>query len=151
MPIKVLMVCLGNICRSPLAEGIMASKVDPSRIQVESAGTAGYHIGNPPDPRSIEVAASKGIDISRQRCRRFSSADFDNYDYIFAMDRENLIHLQQLTQKQEHLEKLNLLLEAAGARECEVPDPYYGGKQGFQNVFQMLDEACGRLTDLLMR
>lgn len=151
MPVKVLMVCLGNICRSPLAEGILKSKVNPSEIFVDSAGTAGYHIGKAPDPRSIEVAAQAGIDISLQKCRRFTPSDFDNFDYIFAMDRENLMHLQDLTRNSTDSKKLYLLLEEAGMPGDEVPDPYYGGPGGFQEVFRMIDAATDNLLPLLYR
>lgn len=147
MPVRVLMVCLGNICRSPLAEGILASKTRPENIAVDSAGTAGYHVGNPPDPRSVEVAASHGIDISGQRCRRFSQADFDEFDYIFAMDRENLVHLQELARSPADLEKVSLLLGAAEMPEEEVPDPYYGGDDGFLHVYRLIDRATDRLLE----
>ncbi|MDM9631964.1 low molecular weight protein-tyrosine-phosphatase [Robiginitalea aurantiaca] len=151
MPVRVLMVCLGNICRSPLAEGILSSKVNPSEITVDSAGTAGYHVGNPPDPRSIETAALQNIDISRQKCRRFSQADFDNFDYIFAMDRENLMHLQDMARNESELKKLHLLLELAEMPEQEVPDPYYGGDSGFQEVFRLLDRATDQILPILSR
>jgi protein-tyrosine phosphatase len=151
MPVKVLMVCLGNICRSPLAEGILKSKVNPSEVVVDSAGTAGYHIGKAPDIRSIEVASSAGIDISHQKCRRFTPDDFDNFDYIFAMDRENLMHLQDLARNNADLKKLYLLLEEAGIPGEEVPDPYYGGADGFQKVFRMIDAATERLLPLLSK
>lgn len=147
MPLRVLMVCLGNICRSPLAEGILSSKTNPGDIFVDSAGTAGYHVGNPPDPRSVEVAASHGIDISQQRCRRFSQADFDEFDYIFAMDRENLLHLQEQARSEADLEKVSLLLEAAEMPEEEVPDPYYGGEDGFLHVYRMIDRATDQLLE----
>ncbi len=151
MPIRVLMVCLGNICRSPLAEGILAAKVSDREILVDSAGTAGYHIGKSPDPRSIEIAAKHGIDISHQRCRRFSPADFDKYDYIFAMDRENLMNLQDLARDPRDFKKLSLLLEEAGMDAEEVPDPYYGGVQGFLEVYRMIDHATDRLLATLLR
>ena len=151
MPVKVLMVCLGNICRSPLAEGILKSKVNPSEIVVDSAGTAGYHIGKAPDIRSIEVAQRAGIDISHQKCRRFIPDDFDNFDYIFAMDRENLLHLKDLARNTADLEKLYLLLEEAGIPGEEVPDPYYGGNDGFQKVFRMIDSATDKLLPLLSK
>ncbi len=151
MPVKVLMVCLGNICRSPLAEGILKSKVNPSEIVVDSAGTAGYHIGKAPDIRSIEVAQRAGIDISHQKCRRFRPDDFDNFDYIFAMDRENLLHLKDLARNTADLEKLYLLLEEAGIPGEEVPDPYYGGNDGFQKVFRMIDAATDKLLPLLSK
>ena len=150
MPVRVLMVCLGNICRSPLAEGILTSKTSPDLVIVDSAGTAGYHVGNPPDPRSVEVAASHGVDISRQRCRRFSPADFDNFDYIFAMDRENLIHLQGLARNARDLEKVSLLLKTAEMPEEEVPDPYYGGEDGFLAVYRMIDHATDQLLESLL-
>ncbi|MFZ9029905.1 MAG: low molecular weight protein-tyrosine-phosphatase [Robiginitalea sp.] len=150
MPVRVLMVCLGNICRSPLAEGILTSKTSPELVIVDSAGTAGYHVGNPPDPRSVEVAASHGVDISRQRCRRFSPADFDNFDYIFAMDRENLIHLQGLARNARDLEKVSLLLKTAEMPDEEVPDPYYGGEDGFLAVYRMIDRATDQLLESLL-
>lgn len=142
MPVRVLMVCLGNICRSPLAEGILASKTSTDTILVDSAGTAGYHVGNPPDPRSIAVARENGIDISRQRCRRFSVSDFENFDYIFAMDRSNLSDLHAMARNQEDRSKVSLILDRSGMQTKEVPDPYYGGKDGFKKVFDLLDAAC---------
>lgn len=151
MPVKVLMVCLGNICRSPLAEGILKSKVNSSEVVVDSAGTAGYHIGKAPDIRSIEVALRAGIDISHQRCRRFTPEDFENFDYIFAMDRENLMDLQRLARNTADLNKLYLLLEEAGIPGEEVPDPYYGGNDGFQKVFRMIDAATDKLLPLLSK
>jgi protein-tyrosine phosphatase len=150
MPVRVLMVCLGNICRSPLAEGILASKTKTPDLIVDSAGTAGYHVGNPPDPRSVEVAARHGIDISGQRCRRFTQADFDEFDYIFAMDRENLYDLQGLARSKADLAKLSLLLQAADMAEEEVPDPYYGGDDGFLHVFRMIDRATDQLLESLL-
>ncbi|WP_445382407.1 low molecular weight protein-tyrosine-phosphatase [Robiginitalea sp. IMCC43444] len=142
MPVRVLMVCLGNICRSPLAEGILASKTTTESVIVDSAGTAGYHVGNPPDPRSIAVALENGIDISNQRCRRFSQSDFENFDYIFAMDRSNLSDLQALARNREELSKLSLILDRSGMPTKEVPDPYYGGEDGFKKVYDLLDQAC---------
>ena len=151
MPVKVLMVCLGNICRSPLAEGILKSKVNPSEVFVDSAGTAGYHIGKAPDLRSIEAASQAGIDISQQKCRRFTPSDFDAFDYIFAMDRENLMHLRELARNTADSKKLYLLLEEAGIPLEEVPDPYYGGPEGFQEVFRLIDMATEKLLPLLSR
>lgn len=145
MATRILMVCLGNICRSPLAEGILASKLSGGDYVVDSAGTAGYHIGNPPDPRSIEVAAQHGIDIGRQRCRMFSVSDFDNFDYIFAMDLENQANILSLARDQRDREKVALLLEAGGQGRREVPDPYYGGADGFEQVYRMIDAACDHI------
>ncbi|MBC2840786.1 low molecular weight protein-tyrosine-phosphatase [Robiginitalea sp. SC105] len=145
MPARILMVCLGNICRSPLAEGIFASKASPTHFKVDSAGTAGYHVGNPPDPRSVEVAARHGIDISGQRCRRFTVDDFDYFDHIFAMDLENLANIRNLARDDRDLAKVSLLLQAGGQGKREVPDPYYGGKDGFEKVYRMIDTACDHI------
>ncbi|MEM0931845.1 MAG: low molecular weight protein-tyrosine-phosphatase [Bacteroidota bacterium] len=142
MKTNVLMVCLGNICRSPLAEGILASKVDPEKVWVDSAGTAGYHVGRPPDPRSIAVARSHGLDISNQRCRRFSPLDFERFDYIYVMDQKNLSDLLDLATSPEDAQKVQLLLDVLGTNSEEVPDPYYGGTDSFEKVFQRIDAAC---------
>ena len=139
------MVCLGNICRSPLAEGILDHLTGES-IFVDSAGTAGYHTGNPPDPRSVAVAQKNNIDISSQRCRQFQTSDFDDFDYIFAMDRENLEHLKRMARNQQDLEKISLLLDPEESGISEVPDPYYGGDDGFEIVFDMIRNACHRLN-----
>jgi len=141
--VKVLMVCLGNICRSPLAEGILKSKVSSKSIRVDSAGTAAYHIGNLPDSRSIEVAKKHGIDISDQRARVFSVQDFVSYDFIYAMDLANYDNIIQLASNKIDRDKVKLILsELKEGEGLEVPDPYYGGEDGFENVFQMLDKSC---------
>ena len=140
---KVLMVCLGNICRSPLAEGILNSKIDNDKILVDSAGTGSWHIGELPDQRSIEVAQNHQIDISYQRSRKFTHADFDNYDLIYVMDKSNLKNVLQLAQNEKDKQKIHLILdEVYPDKHLDVPDPYYGGDSGFENVYQMLDEAC---------
>ncbi|MBT8209117.1 MAG: low molecular weight phosphotyrosine protein phosphatase [Eudoraea sp.] len=149
MQIKVLMVCLGNICRSPLAEGILKSKVDPSRILVDSAGTAGYHVGSSPDDRSIAVARKFQIDISQQRCRRFVIEDFDRFDHIFVMDQSNYQDVLELAQRESHIRKVRLILEETNLDYEEVPDPYYGGESGFDHVYQLLDNACNVLAERL--
>nr|WP_299388831.1 low molecular weight protein-tyrosine-phosphatase [Allomuricauda sp.] len=149
MKTKVLMVCLGNICRSPLAEGILASKVDPSQVFVDSAGTAGYHIGNPPDKRSVSVASNHGLDISQQRCRKFSVHDFDEFDMIYAMDHSNLSNILGLARSREDEKKVKLLLDEVDLGYHEVPDPYYGGAEGFENVYQMIDKACEVIANKL--
>ncbi|MDP5093439.1 MAG: low molecular weight phosphotyrosine protein phosphatase [Polaribacter sp.] len=141
---KILMVCLGNICRSPLAEGILKSKITSQNSFVDSAGTAAYHIGNQPDERSIIVAKKYGIDISNQRARKFSPEDFDNFDLIFAMDDNNFHDILKLSRNNSDKQKVKLILnEIQPNKNNSVPDPYYGGNEGFENVFQMLDEACG--------
>ena len=136
------MVCLGNICRSPLAEGILQSKVGENVI-VDSAGTAAYHVGNLPDSRSIAVAQKNGIDITYQRARKFSKQDFHHYDLIYAMDESNYQNIMMLASSKEEENKVRMILNEVYPNENKsVPDPYYGGDQGFDNVYGMLDEAC---------
>ncbi len=146
---KILMVCLGNICRSPLAEGIMNEKFKKHGVQAsaDSAGTAAYHVGEPPDERSREVAAKYGIDISGQRARQFQVSDFDNFDKIYAMDSQNLSNIAALARDDKDLGKVEMILnEVYPGEDREVPDPYYGGKNGFEKVYQMLDEACEKIV-----
>ncbi len=146
---KVLMVCLGNICRSPLAEGILKSKVDKNRIHVDSAGTAGWHSGNRPDERSIEVARLHQIDISSQKSRKFEIVDFDNFDYIFVMDQSNYQDVLALARDNNDEQKVHLILESSENTLEDVPDPYYGGDDGFEHVYQMLNEACENIKNKL--
>jgi len=140
------MVCLGNICRSPLAEGILKSKLPNDRFRVDSAGTAGYHIGNSPDKRSIAVAAQNGIDISDQKARKFLRYDFDCFDKIFVMDHGNLDKIRQMALTPDNLNKVALLLG-----EDEVPDPYYGNENCFMKVFVLIDRACNKLSEELQK
>ncbi|MFC4219960.1 low molecular weight protein-tyrosine-phosphatase [Flagellimonas marina] len=149
MKTKVLMVCLGNICRSPLAEGILQSKVNTDAVFVDSAGTAGYHVGNPPDPRSVAVAQKHGLDISLQKCRRFSQTDFKEFDLIYVMDRSNFSDIASLAQNHQEAEKVKLLLSEVNVGIQEVPDPYHGGEQGFEDVYQMIDLACEAIAKKL--
>jgi len=144
---KILMVCLGNICRSPLAEGILAHKTKQLDIEVDSAGTAAYHIGELPDKRSIEIANKYNIDLKNQRARQFSRADFDEFAIIYAMDTNNLAHLISLAETEKERKKIKLILNEInpGAYES-VPDPYYGGENGFQNVYNMLNKACDKIV-----
>ncbi len=142
MAINILMVCLGNICRSPLAEGILRHKVEPNQVFVDSAGTGGYHIGNTPDKRSIAVASKYGLDISHQRCRQVTRGDFEKFDIIYAMDRNNYSNLIQMAQNADQISKVRLLLEEVSIGTSEVPDPYYGGKDGFEKIFTMINDAC---------
>lgn len=152
MKTKILMVCLGNICRSPLAEGILASKLDPTKFQVDSAGTAGYHVGNLPDRRSIATAKQHGLDISYQRSRKFVKNDFQTFDYIFAMDESNYDNILALAETTEDRAKVHLILNQISPNSnAEVPDPYYGGDQGFENVYQMLDKACSIFAEKLSK
>lgn len=147
MKVKILMVCLGNICRSPLAEGILKSKLDTTRFQVDSAGTGGWHVGSPPDPRSVTVARLHGLDITDQRGKKFSPYDFEVYDHIFVMDNSNYNDVVHQAQSDSEKLKVQLILdEIFPGENVDVPDPYYGGDQGFEKVFQMLDEACENIV-----
>jgi protein-tyrosine phosphatase len=148
--LKVLMVCLGNICRSPLAEGLLKSKIDSNQIFVDSAGTGAYHVGNLPDPRSIEVAKNHLLDITDQRARAFSSADFDQFDYIYVMDASNYSDVLKLAVNEVQKSKVKMILEELQHDSgMEVPDPYYGGDGGFEHVYQLLDESCTVIAEKL--
>lgn len=147
---KILMVCLGNICRSPLAEGIMKSKLPSDKFFVDSAGTASYHIGELPDPRSISIAKSYKIDITDQRARQFSEIDFDRFDHIYAMDYSNYQNIIRLARSKRDITKTKLILnELYPNQNMDVPDPYYGGQEGFKNVFKLLDKACNIIAEKL--
>ncbi len=148
MPTKILMVCLGNICRSPLAEGILQSKLQIKKFYIDSAGTGGHHIGSKPDSRSIAVAKKYGIDISQQSCRKFETEDFEVFDLIYVMDHSNYDNIIKLATTQEQKAKVKLLLSETNIKEKEVPDPYYDD-QGFEHVFELIDNACTVIADKL--
>lgn len=151
MPVKILMVCLGNICRSPLAEGLLASKLPKDRFLVDSAGTGHWHVGKQPDNRSIDVAKRNGLDISGQRGKLFSTADFDAFDYIYVMDSTNYDDVLRMAQTPEHKAKVKMILnELFPGENVDVPDPYYGLANGFDNVYQMLNETCDIIAKKLM-
>ena len=139
---KILMVCLGNICRSPLAEGIMRSKLPNTHFFIDSAGTSGFHSGNAPDPRSIEVAQKNGLDISQQKSRSFRAYDLEEFDIIFVMDKSNYRDVIRHVQNEDERQKVKLILNYPSSKTVEVPDPYYGGKNGFDHVYNLLEEAC---------
>jgi len=137
------MVCLGNICRSPLAEGILKSKIFSFKAFVDSAGTGAYHVGEKPDIRSIAIANKNGIDISNQRARKFTVEDFDMFDIIYVMDNSNYKNVISLARNEQDSAKVKLILnEVFPNEDLDVPDPYYGGEFGFKNVYDMLNEAC---------
>ena len=144
------MVCLGNICRSPLAEGILASMVNPEKVEVASAGTGGWHVGNKPDKRSIAVAEKNGIDITHQRGKQFSTYDYEIYDFIFVMDTSNFADVIKLAKTDAEKAKVSLILDETFPGEAaEVPDPYYGGDMGFDNVYSLLHKACEKIVSRL--
>jgi protein-tyrosine phosphatase len=139
---KILMVCLGNICRSPLAEGIMAFKLkNHPDFFVDSAGTGAWHIGKQPDERSIKIASKYGLDISGQRARQFRKSDFDEFDLIFSMDKEVYKSLEKMADE-PHKKKLFELLPFSGHHQPIVPDPYYDELDAFDKVYRLLDAAC---------
>lgn len=148
---SVLFVCLGNICRSPTAHGVFQTLVQQqglgADIHVDSAGTAAYHVGNPPDQRSVAAARSRGYDLTALRARQVSAEDFQQFDYILAMDQENLLNLQRL-QPANFNGHLGLFLPLGQCVETEVPDPYYGGADGFEQVLDLVENAS---MGLLMR
>lgn len=143
MSVKILMVCLGNICRSPLAEGIMASKLPKDKFTVDSAGTGSWHIGHAPDARSIATAKKNKLDISKQKGRQFSTTDFETYNYIYVMDKSNYDDVIQLAQTPEQKNKVQIILNELYPNEnVDVPDPYFGMPNGFDIVYNMLNEVC---------
>jgi protein-tyrosine phosphatase len=141
---KLLFVCLGNICRSPLAEGIMKHKIAEQGLdwEVDSAGTGGWHAGDLPDSRSIQVAQKHGVDLTYQRARKLRSIDYEAFDRIYVMDSMNYQDVKKLANEDEY-DKIELIMnEVEPHRNINVPDPYYGEGDGFEHVFQMLDRAC---------
>ena len=148
MPVKILMVCLGNICRSPLAEGILASKLPKDNFIVDSAGTGSWHVGHSPDKRSIAIAQLNGLCIDNQKGRQFKTSDFDKFDYIYVMDNSNYGNVINLAQTEEHKNKVHLILnELFPGENVDVPDPYFGMTNGFETVYEMLDEV----TDIIAK
>lgn len=144
---RILMVCLGNICRSPLAQGILESKLPSINYYIDSAGTASYHIGASPDKRSIAIAKKHGIDIRHQTARQFKQSDFDNFDLIYAMDESNFKDLKHLAKSDAHKAKIKLILdENPKSKLKDVPDPYYGDLKDFEGVFNLLDETCEHIV-----
>jgi protein-tyrosine phosphatase len=153
-PARILFVCLGNICRSPTAEGVMRSLVRQAdledRIELDSAGTGAWHVGSPPDARASAAAAARGVVLEGQ-ARKVAPEDFEEFDLILAMDGSNLHDLKQLAEGEEQQAKVRLLREfdpaSTGDRDLDVPDPYYGGENGFADVFEFVQAACEGLLE----
>lgn len=152
---KILMVCLGNICRSPLAEGVLRHRLNAAgitHVEVDSAGTSGHHSGENPDPRSVRNAKKNGVDISMLVSRKFSAADFDRFDRIYVMDQSNYNNVMALARNDAHRKKVELFLNVSSpGRNKAVPDPWYGGEEGFQQVFDLIDEACTILVSEIQK
>jgi protein-tyrosine phosphatase len=143
------MVCLGNICRSPLAESVLKS-LAPADWVIDSAGTSGFHVGEPPDPRTIQNGRAHGLDLTKLRGRQFQTADFDHFDHIFVMDHNNLRDVLAAARHDADRNKVRLLLDVVYPGEGrEVPDPYYGGPEGFERVYQMLHQAAQAVVNQL--
>lgn len=156
MKTRILMVCLGNICRSPLAEGVLRHQLAAAglaaHVEVDSAGTSDYHIGEHPDTRSTRNAREHGIDISKLKARQFLATDFDQFDYIYVMDSENLKNVLKLSRSEADVAKTDLLLNQLRPGENRaVPDPYFGGPDGFEQVFHLVNDACETIVKQLKR
>lgn len=144
-PVRILFVCMGNICRSPTAEGVFRKVLSDHApeliVEIDSAGTHSYHAGHPPDARAQNAASARGVDLSAQRARLVTQDDFSHFDMVLAMDRDNLADLREMC-PHEYRPRLRLLMEFASASELrEVPDPYYGGANGFEQVIDLVEEA----------
>ena len=148
---RVLVVCLGNICRSPLAEGILRAKAEDKGLlwEIDSAGTGSWHESNAPDERSIAVAKMNGIDISAQKARKIKKSDFDYYDLILPMDTSNRDDLYEMTSTMEQRNKIRLIMDVVYPnKNISVPDPYHGTEKDYVSVFEMLEPACGKVVEL---
>ena len=146
---KVLMVCLGNICRSPLAEGIMLKLIKENNInmRVDSAGTSNYHIDEAPDKRTIANAAKHDVDLKPLRARQFKASDFEKFDKIYVMDSDNYNEVKRISGKHWQAEKVDLLLNASYPNQNrQVPDPWYGGEEGYHEVFDLITKACAAIV-----
>ncbi len=153
--ISVVFICMGNICRSPTAEGVFRHVVKERNLQgvieIDSAGTHAYHIGEPPDSRSQATAKSRGVDLSAQRARKVEMDDFERFDYVIAMDRSNYENLKALATVEQQ-KKLHLFMNFTSVWDnAEVPDPYYGGGDGFTNVFDMVHSASEGLLETIVK
>jgi protein-tyrosine phosphatase len=151
---NVLFVCMGNICRSPTAEGVFRHLVEEGglsdHIEIDSAGTHAYHVNEPPDRRATAAAERRGYSLTAIRARRVVDTDFERFDYIIAMDRDNVERLVEQADV-EHHDKIRLFLDFANAQEDEVPDPYYGGAAGFERVLDLVEDASRGLLEILRK
>lgn len=150
---QILMVCLGNICRSPIADGLLRKKVKEKNVTfiIDSAGTSGFHQGDPPDERMIATATKNGTCIKDLRSRRFLKRDFESFDFIIAMDESNFEDLLEIAEKKEHKAKIHLLLgPITNQANGNVPDPYYGTMSDFQDVYEIVDKATDTLLEKLI-
>ena len=151
MTFKILMVCLGNICRSPLAEGILRNKLPKQNFFIDSAGTGSWHIGHAPDARSIRVGKQNQIDISQLKGRQFQVEDFDKFDLIYVMDLNNLKDVRALAKNESQAQKVKLILDELFPNEqLEVPDPYYGTERDFEYTYNLLNQACDVIAQKLI-
>ena len=150
---KIIFVCLGNICRSPTAEGVLRKQISERGLEnlfeIDSAGTGDWHLGHPPDKRAIEAALARGIDLSPLRARQITARDMLYYDTIIAMDNQNLVRLKSLAPVDQQY-KVRLLLQYGNSENREVPDPYYGGDHGFDLVLDLIEASCRELLDKLL-
>ncbi len=146
---KILFVCLGNICRSPLAEGILKDKLKKNNLEavVESAGFESYHINEHPDKRAIKIAKRHGIDISDYTCRLFTSEDFDKYNKIYVMESANYRDVRYFARTDDDLDKVQYLMSMVHGKNEGVPDPYFGDEDGFERTFQMIEKACTKIVE----
>ncbi len=152
MPAKILMVCLGNICRSPLAEGVLRAKLSHQNFEIDSAGTGNWHVGHPPDKRSVAVAQKYNIDISHLKGRQIQPADFEAFDYIYVMDLNNLSDVKALAKNEQQAQKVTLILdELFPGENLEVPDPYYGTERDFEHTYDLLNQACEVIAQKLQK
>lgn len=151
---RVLFVCMGNICRSPTAEGVFRHQVTAAGldedIEIDSAGTHAYHVGEPPDRRARAAAERRGVSLADIRARRVHPDDFERFNFVIAMDRDNLLNLKEQAEV-EHHEKIRLFLEFSSGPETEVPDPYYGGATGFERVLDLVEDASRGLLEMLKK
>ena len=143
---RILMVCLGNICRSPLAEGILNEKCKHLPVFVDSAGTSGYHVGNAPDPRAQHIAKLNQINIGNQKARKLSSKDIETFDLIYVMDDFNYEESLKIAKSAKDKLKIDFILNVSNpGKNLNVPDPYFGGDKGFENVYDLLNDSCEKL------